>query len=140
MKDRIYLYEETTYQLLPEVKASVMDAARRWNADLSIVERITKRGNFWMQKQNHVLRTVEAKRVLWLDGDILIRADAPNPFDYVPEDKIGFVSVVQDHRFPYEQRCPQGGFQLYNPRLHREILLDIDRAFRGPVFFLNGTA
>lgn len=129
MKPRIYVFEEKGYQILPTVRESFQHAANRWGSELVFLKRLTVKGNFWMQKQQHVLLTKQARRVLWLDGDMLIRVDCPNPFDFVPVHKIGYVSVAQDHRKPVSH-YPQGGFQIYHTQYHLEILRRIDVAFK----------
>jgi len=116
----IYAYSEgKRYELLPNAQASMEAAAERWGATFQPIER-PGRGNFWCQKMRHFLDVCEGDRALYLDGDMLIRADCPNVFDLVPSYKAGFVPVQQDHRNLLVHSamggvpCVQGGFQLYS--------------------------
>lgn len=81
--------------LHPKSRASFRDAARRWGVEF--VERVTPLApvhHFW-QKAFAIEEMQAYERVLQLDADMLIRWDAPSPFDLVPEDHIGVVSSRQ---------------------------------------------
>lgn len=121
----IYVFQEASYILLENVEASLRHAADRWGATLRIVKRTDPRNWFWKDKALHALQA-EEDRVLWLDGDILVNISTPNPFEIVPADRLGMVSIVQDHRIPLPEQpihhgvpMPNGGFQL-SGRKHRE--------------------
>lgn len=82
------------------------------------------------------------QRVLFLDGDMLVRSDCPNPFDLVPPENMGLVSRCQPRHWcrgepqrdmlrwsrllnlplPTHDLYANGGFMLYSPQAHAECL------------------
>lgn len=121
MKNILVTYHEPgRYELLDIARESMEAAADRWGCEFHAIERPSKRGNFWTQKIRHFLDHTDAERALYLDGDMLIRADCPNPFEQVPADAVGFVHVQQDHRRILPDAslgavpCVQGGFQMFS--------------------------
>ena len=122
----IYVFHEAKkYELLQHVRESLTHAAERWGAELRVVKRTNQSNGYWCDKAVHAVRN-DLDRCLWLDGDMLIRIDCPNPFELVPADRVGFVSTVQDQRKVLSNQpivngipMPNGGFQL-SGKTHRE--------------------
>ena len=129
-----------------KVHESFWAAAERWGVDYTEIR--TPLGPyhaFWQKAMICTSAHVTAyERVLQLDGDMLIRSDAPSPFDLVPKDRFGVVSKIQPGRRPQALLTRPGmrtsrllgirpyarpeqhlnaGFILYTPALHRDILL-----------------
>lgn len=81
--------------LHPKSRESFLDACRRWGCEfVEFTEPLFDCHHFW-QKAFAPLRLAEFDRVLQLDADMLIRWNAPNPFDIVPADHIGVISSRQ---------------------------------------------
>lgn len=81
--------------LHPESRRSFSDACRRWGCKLvEFVDPLAPVHHFW-QKTFAPLRLTEFDRVLQLDADMLIRWNAPSPFDLVPAECMGVVSSRQ---------------------------------------------
>lgn len=76
-------------------RASFVDACRRWGCQfVEFTEPLAPVHHFW-QKAFAPLSLKGFDRVLQLDADMLIRWNAPSPFDLVPHDHIGVVSSRQ---------------------------------------------
>lgn len=76
-------------------RESFLSACDRWGCDfVEFTEPLRDIHHFW-QKAFAPLRLADYDRVIQLDADMLIRWDAPSPFDLVPEDHIGVVSARQ---------------------------------------------
>jgi hypothetical protein len=126
--------------LHPESRRSFEAAAARWGCDFVELRNPLAPHHIFWQKAFVPIRLADYERVLQLDADMLIREDAPNPFDLVP---VGSVGVVSAHQFPNAgaieknreacvsawagwtglRPCPDthhlnGGFFLYGPRQH----------------------
>jgi len=79
----------------PNSRESFLAACERWGCDfVEFTEPLHGVHHFW-QKTFAPLKLTEYDRVIQLDADMLIRWDAPSPFDLVPEDSIGVVSSRQ---------------------------------------------
>jgi hypothetical protein len=103
----------------PKSRESIKNACDRWNCDLiEITESINNLHVYWQkcyvcEKYNHY------NRILQLDGDMLIRWNAPNPFDIVPKDKFG---IVLDNQLPDSERARQIKFwRSKNARIWADI-------------------
>lgn len=81
---------------VPEnVTASHRAAATRWGAEyIQLLDGDPGR-HFWM-KSTHLNKCCgEYDRVVWLDGDAIVRHDCPSLFDLVPADEFGGVPNIQ---------------------------------------------
>jgi len=81
--------------LHPKSRASFEAAARRWGCQFVELRRPLAPCHIFWQKAFVPVRLCDFDRVLQLDADMLIRSDAPNPFDIVPAETIGVVSACQ---------------------------------------------
>jgi len=78
---------------------SMEASARRWNC--MYVEHLQPWGTsatddpFGIKLEIHKLAVNDGDRILWLDSDMLIRHDCPNPFEIVPAESIGGVLNFQ---------------------------------------------
>lgn len=133
-------------------RRSIAAAAMRWGCDyVEITDPICEHHHFW-QKMFVPERVSRYDRVLQLDADMLIRYDAPNPFDICEGSRVG---VVQDgqlrdcphsrwlHRFRTRETAMwsavagiedipdsehlNAGFMLYSPSLHADIFEETKR-------------
>lgn len=76
-------------------RASFLSACDRWGCEfVEFTQPLHNCHHFW-QKAFAIERLTAYDRVLQLDADMLIRWDAPSPFDLVPDDHIGVVSARQ---------------------------------------------
>ncbi len=81
--------------LHPESRRSFQAAAARWGCEfVELLKPLAPHHIFW-QKAFVPVRLCDFDRVLQLDADMLIREDAPDPFDLVPVENIGVVSACQ---------------------------------------------
>ena len=126
-------------------RESLQAAALRWGVTyLEITEPLADIHHFWQKALMPACPQVASfERVLQLDGDMLIRSDCPNPFDFVPPELFGVVSRVQPGRPRHIARLAAGrrtarllelpmyrhgtehinaGFMLYNTSLHADLL------------------
>lgn len=94
------------YVLHPKAAASMEHAARRWGAEFVRIRQplaALPSNKVWWQKMLLPQEFPGFDGICVLDGDLLIREDAPSPFDLVPEGSVGLVSdAIQwngvDHR------------------------------------------
>ncbi len=124
-------------------RLSFVAAADRWVCDFVEIKSplVPKVHHFW-QKVYAIEQLTGYRQVVQLDADMLIRRNAPSPFDVVPETHVGVVSARQyyipDERNlrlnaielwakrmdvdPIEdERHLNGGFILYSPRHHLNL-------------------
>ena len=81
--------------LHPKSRDSFLDACRRWGCEfVEFTDPLAPIHHFW-QKAFAPLSLGRFDRVLQLDADMLIRWNAPSPFELVPPDHIGVVSSRQ---------------------------------------------
>jgi len=81
--------------LHPKSRASFVAAAERWGVEfVEITDPLAPVHHFW-QKAFAIERLSAFDRVVQMDADMLIRWDAPSPFELVPDDHIGVVSSRQ---------------------------------------------
>ena len=124
---------------------SLQAAAKRWNCDyIEITTPVTPNVHHYWQKLFVSETHPQYDRILQLDADMLIRCDAPSPFDLFPASHLGVVTARQSlglakpwidarvecinfwaQRYKLK-RCPDqrhlnGGFFLYSPKLHTHI-------------------
>lgn len=79
----------------PKSRESFLAACSRWGCEfVEFTKPLFGVHHFW-QKTFAPIRLADFGRVVQLDADMLIRWDAPSPFDLVPEDHIGVVSARQ---------------------------------------------
>jgi hypothetical protein len=79
-------------------RASVQDAARRWGCELRhLTQPWGERSDTFGAKMelNRLPDLPPDCRILWLDGDMLVRHDCPNPFQIVPDTHLGGVLNYQ---------------------------------------------
>jgi hypothetical protein len=81
----------------PESRKSFVAAAKRWGCEFVELRNQLAPVHIYWQKAFVPVRLCDYERVLQLDADMLIREDAPNPFDLVPVESVGVVSA---HQFP----------------------------------------
>jgi hypothetical protein len=81
----------------PESRKSFESAAKRWGCEFVELRSQLAPVHIYWQKAFVPVRLCDYERVLQLDADMLIRDDAPSPFDLVPPDAVGVVSA---HQFP----------------------------------------
>lgn len=103
----------------PKSRESIKNACDRWNCDLiEITEPINNLHVYW-QKCYVCEIYNQYNRILQLDGDMLIRWNAPNPFDIVPENQFG---VVLDNQLPDSEKARQIKFwRSKNARIWSDI-------------------
>jgi len=126
----------------PNVEASHRAAAKRWGAQY---QQITQNRVGTFTDKITELAGMTADRVCWMDGDVIVRDDAPSPFDLTPEDCIG---GVKNYQRDMHGGCPKcwhaghwtkaarriesratydpgtyinGGVIVMTPRLHRDV-------------------
>lgn len=76
-------------------RESFLCASERWGCEfVEFTQPLHPCHHFW-QKAFAIEKLMVYDRVLQLDADMLIRWDAPSPFDLVPSDHIGVVSARQ---------------------------------------------
>jgi len=81
--------------LHPKSRESFLSAADRWGVEfVEITEPLAPVHHFW-QKAFVIEALQRFDRVVQMDADMLIRWDAPSPFDLVPSNHIGVVSARQ---------------------------------------------
>lgn len=79
----------------PKSRQSFLSACERWGCQfVEFTEPLAECHHFW-QKAFAINMLTQFSQVLQLDADMLIRWDAPSPFDLVPESHIGVVSSRQ---------------------------------------------
>ena len=90
------------------------------------------------------------KQILYIDADILVRSDSPNPFNLVPLNALGVVSDIQSHQPKSMRDCVQrtvheewfeklgkyerpfnGGFIISAPALHSVLLSSLVETLEG---------
>lgn len=83
MSERVIVTMDFGNYLTPNVRASHAAAAERWNASYRVMKyRWGKRRDIFGAKMElHKLPVPRGTHVLWLDGDVLVRADCPNIFE-----------------------------------------------------------
>lgn len=129
-------------------RASVFDAADRWNAKVVEFTDIPAASVFREKFRIH-RRLAEYERVLYLDADILVRSDCPDPFEIVPPNQFAGVCNYQcDERLTdrlemdwhaWSRLCEwlgrkefsitqaiNGGFLMWTPDLHNPIIDNLD--------------
>lgn len=96
----IVTFDAEGYTLDREARASMQAAADRWGWKLhTIGERLHNRAQWWYQKFKWLGDwPLDVDRVLFLDGDMLIRADCPSP-PLLGDDVLGLVDASQEHKF-----------------------------------------
>ena len=81
-------------------RASMREAARRWGANY--LEILIPTGDvgqhYYYQKLQLSQHLPDNTRVVYYDGDVVIRSDCPSPFDIVPE---GMLGLVRSHTFSH---------------------------------------
>jgi len=84
--------------LRPNARASMQDAARRWDADFVEIKapQFTESRNAFDHKLwlDHYCRAYQ--RVVFLDADVVVRSDCPSLFDLVPATHFGGARTVYD--------------------------------------------
>jgi hypothetical protein len=83
---------------MPEnVRASQRAAAKRWNAEyVEITRPMFGWRDPFLEKLHLDRHAVAYDRVVYLDRDVIVRADCPNLFDLVPESHLGAVASEQE--------------------------------------------
>ena len=126
---------------MPEnVRASQRAAAERWGAEYVEITRPLFGWQDAMLEKLHLDQHAAAyERVVYLDRDVVVRADCPSLFDMVPEDHMGAVASEQEghnllfHIEPkmdpicrlvgvsmdYSNEYINSGVLVFNPRLHQ---------------------
>lgn len=139
---------------LPDIARKAFQAAAdRWGAEyVELTEPVLlpngrRVHHFWQKALIPQSTALEPyARVLQLDADVLVMPNCPNPFDAVPEGKIGVVSRIQAHRpvraliasltkfapgcrtffglepYKHETQHLNAGFILYEPKTHASLL------------------
>jgi hypothetical protein len=144
-------------------RESIESAASRWGCDfVEIKEKVADVHPFW-QKMFLPLHLEGYDRVLQIDADVLIRSDAPSPFDDCDE---GMVGVVQDAQVRHAYRSVtlervrsrqtalwshvsgiqdisdsehiNAGFILYSPRRHSDLFQEVRSIGEGFRWFSVG--
>ena len=65
-------------------RASLREAARRWDCDC--LEAVSySGGHHWHEKLRLLDHLPPGLRVVYFDGDLIVRSDLPNPLKVVPE-------------------------------------------------------
>jgi hypothetical protein len=109
--------------LHPKSRASFVSAAKRWGVEfVEILKPLAPIHHFW-QKAFAIKSLQQFDRVIQMDADMLIRWDAPSPFDLVPRDHIGVVSSRQftppPRDYAVDPLTPQEGKGIWISR-HRD--------------------
>ena len=83
---------------MPEnVRASQRAAAERWNAEyVEITRPLFGWHDPFLEKLHLDHHAAPYDRVVYLDRDVLVRADCPSLFDLVPQDRIGAIASEQE--------------------------------------------
>jgi hypothetical protein len=143
----IVVFETTDYTLLPTVRDCFEHTTKRWGWDLIVSPSLSDdTKNVWYQKFLLPRTHLVYDQILVLDGDMLIRADTPEP----PDVSLAYVSIEQPHRVGLINMLrnqvgnwavatntalspktggtmPNGGFQLYQPRAVVDVYDDMWR-------------
>jgi hypothetical protein len=87
--------------LCGNARASMIAAAKRWHADyVEILSPFRADLNPCYTKLSAFNRLTSYGRIAYFDADMLIRADAPSPFDLLGENRLVAVKDISDARFP----------------------------------------
>ena len=147
-----YIYTlDTGGFITPQTTASHTDAAERWGAEYRVLTgAIRKRSDpFGVKLELWALPLEDDDRVLWLDGDTLIRDDCPSPFALVEPTHFAGVANYQgdthanpdlDHLPAWDQVCERlpgpvqydrdtyinGGVLLWTHGPHRQVFYQSD--------------
>ena len=136
-------------------RMSVCDAADRWECKVVEFTDIPVADVFRSKFRIH-RRLTEYDRVLYLDADMMIRGDCPNPFEIVPPNRLGAVCNYQtderlDERLEmdgaaWERLCEwlgrkdfsaagmvNGGFLLWTPEIHNVVIDQLDTLLPEPL-------
>ena len=123
-------------------RRSLREASRRWGADY--IEIVAGGGrHHWEEKLHIDEHCCDGSRVLYYDGDVIVRSDCPSPFEIVPSGMLGWTrsdcpntaGVFRDHvshRLPLwcsktgvdvdgVEEYPNSGMQLFSLPLHRPL-------------------
>ena len=129
--------------LRPQSRASYQAAAERWGAEFMEIRKPIRQGvhHFW-QKMLVPGLLPDGTRVLQLDADMLIRGDAPSPFDLVAPDHIGLVAAQPPYRSTPPGRTVMGnrgrGVALWASRMKTPLRVPPGR-YLNAGFFLYTT-
>lgn len=99
MRCAFVTFDDPGYTLHPKTRASLEAATKRWGWDLVAAPRVDNdpRAVWWYQKFKWLGWHADAyDLVLLMDGDIMVRADAPPPPD--PGDTLGLVDPSQPQK------------------------------------------
>ena len=103
-------------------RASMREAARRWGADYVEILALTgpeEHQQPYCQKLYLDKHLPDDARIIFFDGDVVIRYDCPSPFDIVPEGNFG---AIRNH-YPSHAGCSQ---HVYGPMKDYAGKLGID--------------
>lgn len=75
------------------VRDSHLAAARRWGAEYR--ELTAPSDDVFWDKHMALARVTDAERLLWIDGDVIVREDCPSPFEHVDETSVAAVRCFQ---------------------------------------------
>ena len=86
-------------------RASLREAARRWGCDY--LEAVSYSGGHHWQEKLRLLEHLPADvRVIYFDGDLIVRRDLPDPLKVVPEGSFGYVPT---------QHCDRAAGRVHEP-------------------------
>ena len=102
-------------------RCSFKSASVRWGCDFVVITTPLADVHHYWQKAFVCKHLEKYERVLQLDADMVIRHDAPSPFDLVPFDHFGCVSARQ---MPFE---PTLGYKQPTPEMRRAFELSVFR-------------
>lgn len=125
------------YQKLAELTHPTLKSyAEKINADFLVIDKSNKTSSHWEKFQIYDLLT-KYERILFIDTDIIVRADSPNLFDIVPKDSLGMFDeapFTPERQYSLMEACkdyniklPQWNGKYYNTgvmvisRIHREV-------------------
>lgn len=102
--------------LYQNARNSLREAARRWGADYLEILTTTGNRHHWEEKLHLDEHLSDGFRVLYYDGDVVVRKDCPSPFEVVPEghwaqvrnyhpSHAGTLAAVQAALPKYATRC-----------------------------------
>jgi hypothetical protein len=134
--------------ILPNSRASMIAACRRWGiAFIELTSALLPGTDAFAEKLELEKHASGFDQVIYLDRDVVIRSDSPNPMDLVPVYQFGAVPSYQpDHdwrdtanaelrplfeasglRFAADTDHFNGGLYIFSPHVHSSIFEDARR-------------
>lgn len=100
------------YQAIWKLTGPTVEAyADRIDADILVIEENPHETSpHWVKFALHEILHKRYKRAAWIDADIIIRGDAPDIFDVVPEDRLG---IFNEGRFTPRSIAIHEAMQVY---------------------------